>query len=130
MVAVERRAVIDQPQLAVPPQQIGIARGAIHVRGEQIEPDDRGGFLGAHDMPGMHGVRKGCGQEVEPDVVAHAAHQQLLDLGVGLGAADGIVEREHHQLGHPQAERPRKLTDDHLSHERAPACPAPRSFTT
>src|SRR3546814_3319619 len=38
---VQRRAVVDQVQLAVPHQQVGVARGAVDVGDQGVEPDDR-----------------------------------------------------------------------------------------
>jgi len=37
---VERGAVIDQPQLSMPHQHVGVARRAIDIARERIEPDD------------------------------------------------------------------------------------------
>ena len=46
VVEVERGAVVDQPQPAVPEQQVRVLRGAVDVRHERVEPDDVGGELG------------------------------------------------------------------------------------
>ena len=43
---VQRRAVIDQLQLAMPHQQIRIARGAIDIGDEGVEPHDTRGEIG------------------------------------------------------------------------------------
>ena len=53
VVEVERRAVVDQPELAVPDQQVGVARRAVDVGDEGVEPDDARGELGV----GLRGER-------------------------------------------------------------------------
>ena len=39
VVEVERRAVVDHPEVVVPQQQVGVAPGAVDVRGEGVEPE-------------------------------------------------------------------------------------------
>ena len=39
---VQRRAVVDQPQVAVPAQQVRVARRAVDVRDQRVEPHDVG----------------------------------------------------------------------------------------
>ena len=46
MVEVQRRAVIDEVQLAMPYQHVRVASGAIDVGDECIEPHDGGGERG------------------------------------------------------------------------------------
>src|SRR5262249_33219016 len=40
MLEVERRAVIDEVQAAVPPQEVRVPRGAVDVGHQRVEPDD------------------------------------------------------------------------------------------
>src|SRR5690348_182530 len=42
VVKIQRRAMIDQPEPAVPRQDVGIAHGAVRVRDIGVEPDDLG----------------------------------------------------------------------------------------
>ena len=53
---VERGAVVDQPQPAVPEQQVGVLRRAVDVGRERVEPDDLGGQL----RVGRRARRRGC----------------------------------------------------------------------
>ena len=46
VVEVERRAVVDEPELAMPDQHVGVARGPVEVGHEGVEPDDARGELG------------------------------------------------------------------------------------
>ncbi len=45
MLGVDRGSMVDQPELAMPEQQVRIARGAIDIGEERIEPDDVRGKL-------------------------------------------------------------------------------------
>ena len=49
---------------------------------------------------------------------ATASEQQVLDLGIGLGATDRGIELDQDELGHGKPERADKLSDDHLRDER------------
>ena len=68
---VERRAVVDQPELAMPDQHVGVARRAVEVGDEGVEPDDARGELGI----GLAGERvegERAGQVVEAEVECRA----------------------------------------------------------
>ena len=116
VVHVQRRPVVDQPQAVVPAQQVGVARRAVHVEHEGVEPDDVGGQLGLWRE--LRRERQRAGQEVHPEVDPAAGGDQLLDLGVGLGGAQRGVELHQHELGHRQPERARHLPGDDLGGER------------
>jgi hypothetical protein len=118
---VERRPVVDEPQPTVPPQQVRVARGPIDVRHQRVEPHDRGRERRVGRVAGAGHERQRRGQEVEADVAPAARGDQLLDLGVGLGAAELRVELDQHDLGHVEPERAPELAGDELGHERARA---------
>ena len=40
MLGVDRGSVVDQPELAMPEQEVRITRSAIDIREERIEPND------------------------------------------------------------------------------------------
>ena len=40
VVKIERRAMVDQPQLVLPQQHVDVAVGAVHIRDKRIKPDD------------------------------------------------------------------------------------------
>ena len=46
MVEVERRAVVDQPEPLVPPEEVRVLGGPVDVRHEGVEPYDVGGEVG------------------------------------------------------------------------------------
>ncbi len=117
MLVVERGAVVDQVEPAVVDEQVGVARGAVDVRHQGIEPDDLGGEVGRGRIVLARRVGLRAAEEFDAEVQPDAGEQQLLDLGVGLAAADPGVELDRHQLRHRQAERPRQLARDHLRHE-------------
>ena len=60
VLAKERRAVVDQPDLLVPDEQVGVAVRAVDVRDERVEPDDVGGERGVdRACPGVYGSEPG-----------------------------------------------------------------------
>jgi hypothetical protein len=52
---VERRAVVDQPEPVVPPEQVRVLRRPVDVRREGVEPDDVRGELRRRRRPGGRG---------------------------------------------------------------------------
>ena len=67
MVEVERRAVVDEPELAMPDQHVGVARGPVEVGDEGVEPDDARGELGIGRV-GQRVEGERAGQVVEAEV--------------------------------------------------------------
>jgi len=63
------------------------------------------------------------GQVVEADVEAAAGADQVLDLGIGLGARQLGVKFHQHDLRDRQAEQAGKLAGDHLGDQRLRALP-------
>lgn len=99
VVEVERRAVVDQPELLVPRQEIRIAWRAIDVGHERIEQEDarRG-----------RGVRQGIGDErllaltgatelhdVHPEIVAFDERRDRAALAKGQHVTSGADGAEH-----------------------------------
>ena len=123
---VERRAVVDEPQAAVPDQQVDVLGRPVDVRDEGVEPDDVGREVGIRAIAGrcarrgrrtrLEGQR--ARQEVEAQVQARAPIQQLLDLLVRLGPAEGRIELDEDDLGDRQPERPADLAGDELGDQR------------
>src|SRR3546814_9534811 len=96
---VRLRAVVDQVQLAVPQQQVGVARGAVDVGDEGVEPDDRQRQQRVGLLDQRVEVDR-AGQVVERDVGAAAGADQVLDLRVGLGARQVRVEFDQRSEEH------------------------------
>ncbi len=72
-------------------------------------------------VPRRRVERERARQEVHAEVEAAACDEQVLDLRVGLRAAEHGVEVGKHELWHEKAECARKLACDHLGDERPPA---------
>ncbi len=121
VVEVQRGAVVDQPQPVVPEQQVGVARGAIDVGGERVEPHDVGGESVLRRVWAGGRVRERAREEVHAEVRAGAGRDQLLDLGVGLRRAEHGIDLDSDQVGHEQAEPAREFADDDLGDERPQA---------
>ena len=117
---VERRAVVDQPQPPVPDEQVRVARrcgrrwcAARRARRRRRRARRRAGTRPA----GVYGER--AGQEVDADVEPGAGDDQLLDLGVRLGAPERAGRASTSTSSrHRQPERARELADDDLGDER------------
>src|SRR6185503_16667550 len=62
-----RGTVVDEPQLAVPHQQVGVAPGAVDVVDQGVEPDDPARLPRAH-LEGEGVEADGAGEEVHPEV--------------------------------------------------------------
>jgi hypothetical protein len=102
----------------VPQQQVGVARGAVDIGGQRVQPDDVGGE-GRRRLPRARGrVGQRPGQEVDAEVDPLAGGDELLDLGVGLGAGELGLELGDHELGdrHPQGAG--QLARHNLGHQR------------
>src|SRR3569623_1198865 len=123
VVPVERRAVIDQPQLAAAPQEVRIAHRAVDVGDEHVERDDLRGERGIDGLACGGVEAKRGGEEVEAEVVAFAGDEQVVDLRISVGEAEAFRDREAHELGDRQAGSGGERAGDHLGYERTEALP-------
>jgi hypothetical protein len=114
--------VVDEPQVAVVHQQVGVAPGAVDVVDQRVEPDDPPGLLGAH-REGERVEAEGTGEEVHAEVGAAAAPQQVLHLLFGFAEAQHRVHLDGDQTGHPEAEPAGEFAADDLGHQRLAALP-------
>ena len=112
VVEVERGAVVDHPEVAVPEQEVGVAPRAVDVGGEGVEPQHPGALVvGGADLA-VDPER--AGQEVDAEVGADAGVEQVLHLLVGLVARQLGVEVEHDEPRGAQPEPGGQPADDHL----------------
>ena len=115
MVVVDGGAVVYQPKSLVPEQQVGIARRAVHVRHERVEPDDVGRELWRDEVAAVGGIeRERAGQEVHSQIEPGARVEQILYLRIGLRATERGVELHEHQLGHVEPEPAGELAREQL----------------
>src|SRR5438034_8775074 len=101
MVEVECRAMIDEPESPVPHEHVCVARRTIDVGHISVEPYDPGGKIGV-DLLGNRIKGDGTGQVVEREVETGTRSDQLLNLGVGLGASEVRVEFNEDDLRYGQ----------------------------
>jgi hypothetical protein len=87
----QRRAVIDQPDALGAHQQVGVARGAIDVGHVCVQPDDLRREL-RRDQLGVDGriECQSASQILQSEVGAHAAAQNVLNLGVRLATTEAV----------------------------------------
>ena len=114
---VERRAVVDQPQPAVPHQHVRVARSAIDVGHERIEPHDRRCELRRWRIDDRIESRR-AGQIIERQIQSHARANQCLDLGIGFRARKVRIELHQHEFRHQQRRGARDLTGDEFRDQR------------
>ena len=82
VVAVERGAVVDQPDAPVPDQQVRVARRAVDVEHERVEPHDLGRKRRIEPLRRALVERQRTGQEVQPGGQPAAGLQRDQDLAV------------------------------------------------
>src|SRR5690606_35829805 len=128
MVEIERGAVVDHPELILPHQQVHVARRAVDIGDQRVEPDD--GRCQFRRHPGVHCrvERERARQVSQPEIGPDAAPQDVLNLRVGLAAAELGVE--HHDRGRRdrQIEGEREPGGDRLRHQRLGALPGTPEF--
>ena len=112
----QRGPVVDQVRPTVPTEHVDVPPGAVDVAHERVEPQHAPGELRVGGECGGVEVER-AGQEVDAEVQAGAAAQEVLHLLVGFGRAEGRVELDRHQLRHGEPEPPGQLAADDLGDE-------------
>ena len=90
---VQRRTVVDQPEPAMPDEEVRVLRGPVDVRRPARRTRRRPPRGRAREAARPRGERRRPRQEVQPEVQARAAIQQLLHLEVGLGPTEHADRR-------------------------------------
>jgi hypothetical protein len=126
---VERRAVVDQPQVARASEQVRVARRAVDVGDSASSQTTSAASSGRRRRP-PRVVGQRAGQEVDAEVEPALAAIRSWISGSGSARAERRVELDEHELGHRQPERAGQLAGDDLGHERLRPCPAPRNLRT
>jgi hypothetical protein len=104
VVKVQGCAVVDEVELAMPVEEIGVACRAIDVQGEGVEPygergDARIGFVVCGGVE--HG---GAGKIVEGEVEADTGAEEIADLLIGFVSSEGGVYLSEDQFGDVEVE--------------------------
>jgi hypothetical protein len=123
--------VVDEPRAAAPDHEVGVARRAVGVGDERVEPHEPRAKSGVDEVAGGERVEVERAVEVaERDVGAGAPLEQVLDLGVALDAPElgGTSTTASSGAGRPNA-RASPPTTSSATSTRAP-CPAPRNLAT
>lgn len=116
--------VVDQPEIAVPDQHVGVPPRAVHVVDQCVEPDDLPGLRRIH-LVGQRIEAQRAGQVVHAEVQPAAGLEEFLDLLVRFGETDDGVELHGHQLRHAQPEPPAELAADDLRDQGLAPLPRP-----
>ncbi len=124
---IQGRAVVDEPQPAMPYQHIDVADGAIHVAHEGIEPDHRRSQARiGHEDQGIES--DGAGQIVQADIQAGARADEALYLRIGLGARELGRQFDKDDFRHRQARRPADLARQKLGDQGLGPLPGSAKF--
>jgi hypothetical protein len=114
---IQRCPVVNEPEAIVPDQEIRVARGAVDVGHQGVEPDDARGEAGIRRLYERVEAERAW-QVVQCQVQARAPLQQVLYLGVGFTAAQLRSEVCKHDLWHEEVEAAGDLTRHQLRHQR------------
>jgi len=128
VVPVEGGPVVDEPELAAPPQQVRVLDRPVDVHHEGVEGDDQRGQRARHRDPGRGVEADGAGEVGDAQVQPGAPGEQVADLGIALGAPERGVDVERDQLRNAQADRARQRAGDDLRDERGGPLPGPREL--
>jgi hypothetical protein len=104
VVKVECRAVIDEVKLTMPVEEIGVARGAVDVEGEGVEPDGERGDVGVGFVARCGIEHRGAGEIIEGQVESDAGAKEVADLLVGFVASEGGVDLGEDEFRNVEAE--------------------------
>src|SRR5665213_2402228 len=102
---VETGAMIDEVQRLMPPEQVRVARGAIHVGDEGIEPDRFGCNARVHGL--FHGAveHDRSRQIIERQIETGTRQHEFPDLPIRLGASQIGVHVDQHNFRDPHSQR-------------------------
>ena len=117
---IEAGTVVYEVELLVPPEQIGVAGGAVDIGHQGVEPDGGGGYGWVHGtgrQPGCGVEHDGAGKVVHGEVQAVALQEKFADFGIGFIAAEGAVEFHEREVRNAQAEGAADFTGDQFGYE-------------
>ena len=115
---VQRGTMVDQPRLPLPDQQVRVARRAIGIGDERIEPDQRRGKRSVHHVMRRNRIEvERPIQIAQPDVDAATRLQQVLDLRIRLALPEAIRQVDDRQLRHRQFQSARDAMRDDLGNQ-------------
>ena len=123
--------MIDEPRTALPDHEIGVARGAIGVCQECIEPHDTRGKIHRDQLARGRRVEvEGAVQIAKPDIDAVALAQDLADLRIGLAPAKRLRTCTSASDGTGRSSASATIPPMSSATSAFAPCPAPRNLTT
>jgi hypothetical protein len=128
MVEEESCAVVDKVKLAVLDEQVGVARGAIDVLSECVEPNSHRGDLGRGDIASGSVEHKGAGEIVEGEIQAAALTEKMADFGVGLVTAEGGIDFGEDKFRNGEAEKAADFSCHEFCNQSERALSGPAKF--
>ena len=124
----EGGAVVDGVELTVPDEEVGIARRAVDVLREGVEPDEHGGFIYGRGVARGGVEHGGAGEVVESEVEAGARFEKLANFVVGIVAAEGWVDLDEDDLGNAEAKGTADFASEEFGDEGEDSLPCSAEF--
>jgi hypothetical protein len=118
---IERRAVVNQPQLLFPNQQVDIARRAIHIGHIGVKPDNLRRKARVRRRLHQGVIGKGGGQKAHPQIQPDAGLEQILNLLVWLIQPKAALKLDQDKFGNGQPQRAPDLPGNQFGHKRLDA---------
>ena len=120
--------MIDRVELVMPDKQIRIARGAVDILGERVEPHQHGSFVRVRFVRSRGIEHDGAGKIIEREVQAWACLEQLANFVIGLIAPQRRIDFREDNLRHTQSKRAPDLAGDQLRNQRQDSLPRAPEF--
>ena len=91
----------------------------VRIGDERVEPDDSRRKIGRYEFTGGRGVEVERAVEIsQPDVDSVACAEEILNLRIGLGAAERFSDVDQREVGRRKSRRLRQQASDQLGDER------------
>src|SRR5690554_3306003 len=123
----EGGAVVDQPYLSVPDEQVGVSERAVYVGEVGVEPHDFRGRVGV-DVVDRRVEGHGSRQVVQTEVQAPAGTQKVLNFLVAFRASERFVENRENGFRHLESEGFGECAPDQLGDQGFNAVPGAAEF--
>jgi hypothetical protein len=116
MMKIKRGSMIDQPQLPVPDQHIGILGGAVYIHEHAVEPHDHRSYVGFHCIDCWI-ITNRSGEITDPEVEPYTKLEQILNFLIALHASEPFVQVSKHKFRHAQAQCPSDFATEQFCDE-------------
>ncbi len=125
----QRRAVVDEPGPALPDEHVGIARRAVGVHYERVEPEHGAGQVVGRGRRLLRPDLSRAVQEAKAQVQALARPQQVAQFLIAIRVLDAVSRWRSARRGTASPSASASSATMTSATRAAVPCAAPRSFT-